>query len=165
MGNVQKVETVGSLAELHRLLREFDTAMLVTVSLDGRIKARPMALQDPAICGDCDLWFVTADDCPKTDEIHHERQVNVCCFRARDQAYLSISAMARIDTTVDEVHRLWKPEWKLWLPDDPADGAIALLKLTVERAEYWQPEGGRSRTIYESGQPGEADRMTRSSSV
>jgi general stress protein 26 len=138
---------VGSIEELRKFLRDFDTAMLVTHTPEGLLRGRPMAVQDPAEVPDCDLWFVTADDSAKTDEIREEQQVNVSCI-GKDGSYVSISATARIDSNSLQVRKLWKSDWKIWLPDEPADGSIALLKLTVERAEYWHPEGGRLRVLY-----------------
>ncbi|HEX9100693.1 MAG TPA: pyridoxamine 5'-phosphate oxidase family protein, partial [Polyangia bacterium] len=115
---------------------------------DGSLRARPMDLMRDAL-PDCDLWFVTADDTHKTDEIDRHHVVDVCCLRTRDRAYLSLSARARVERNPGEVRRLWQPTWKLWLGDErPEDGGIVLLKLDVERAEYWEPEGGRLRVIY-----------------
>lgn len=138
----------GNKTELLQMLTEFDTAMLVTVDGKGLVRARPMGMQRDKL-PDCDLWFVTADDTPKTDEIDQHHQVNVCCFRTRDRAYLSISAQARVDRHASEARRLWQPSWKIWFGDEkPEDGGIVLLKLDIERAEYWEPEGGRLRVLY-----------------
>lgn len=150
MGHAEPGESKekGSKKELLELLAEFDTAMLVGVEEDGTLRARPMALQKEAL-KDCDLWFVTADDTHKTDEVERNRHVNICCFRKRDGAYVSISASGRIERTPAEVRKLWKPSWKIWFGDEkPEDGGIVLLKLDVERAEYWEPEGGRLRVLY-----------------
>ena len=138
----------GSKEELLALLAEFDTAMLVGIEADGTLRARPMGLQHERLA-DCDLWFVSADDTHKTDEIDRHHQVNVCCLRTRDRAYVSLSARARIDRNAHETRRLWQPTWRLWLGDEqPEDGGIVLIKLEVERAEYWEPEGGRLRVVY-----------------
>src|SRR3954471_22453014 len=84
-----KVDRVqGSKDELLALLAEFDTAMLVGVEADGTLRARPMGLQQQRL-PDCDLWFVTADDTHKTEEIERNQQVNICCLRTRDRAYVS----------------------------------------------------------------------------
>jgi len=153
----------GSKQELLDLLAEFDTAMLIGVEPDGTLRARPMGLQQERL-SDCDVWFVTADDTHKTDEIDRNRHVNVCCFRTRDRAYISISASAHVERSPAEVRRLWQPDWKLWFGDEkPEDGGIVLLKLDVERAEYWEPEGGRLRVLYAmakgylSDEPAEAE--------
>ena len=70
-------------------------------------------------------------------------------MRTRDRAYVSVSARARIDRNPAEARRLWQPGWRIWFGDDkPEDGGIVLLKLDIERAEYWEPEGGRLRVVY-----------------
>jgi general stress protein 26 len=137
------------LTELKQLLTEFDTAMLVTVTPERLLRARPMAIQDPSEMPGCDLWFVTAEDTPKIEEVQEERQVCVCCYRSSDRAYISISAVARIEKDSEAVRRLWKPSWKAWFTKGPEDPTITLLKLNVERAEYWEPEGGRARVLFE----------------
>jgi general stress protein 26 len=138
----------GSKEELLDMLGEFDTAMLVGVEPDGTLRARPMGLQKQRL-SDCDLWFVTADDTHKTDEVERNHHVNICCLRMRDRAYISLSANARIDRNAAEVRNLWQPSWKIWFGDEkPEDGGIVLLKLDIERAEYWEPEGGRLRVLY-----------------
>lgn len=139
----------GSLQELHDLLAEFDVAMLVTRTPDGFLRARPMAVQDPKEMPGSDLWFVTGDETPKVGEIQQEQQVAVTCYRPRDRAYLSISARARVEHDPEAVKRVWKPEWRAWIPAGPDDPHVALLKLTIEQAEYWEPAGGKLRTLYE----------------
>jgi len=148
-GNGTGNETQGSLQELHDLLREFDTAMLVTVTPENMLRARPMEIQDPSEMPGCDLWFVTREDTAKADEIAREAQVCVCAYRSRDKAYVSISARAQMVKDSAAVKRLWKPSWKAWFPKGPDDPSITLLELRVEHAEYWEPAGGRARVLYE----------------
>lgn len=139
----------GSLDELMELLEEFDTAMLVTVSPDEMVRARPMALQKRGEVEGCDLWFVTDGDAPKVREIANDRHVGVCCLRNRDKAYLSISAVAEVVRDQALVHRLWKPDWKIWFGDGPENLSLAIIKLRVQRAEYWEPAGGRMRVLFD----------------
>lgn len=138
----------GNLQELRDLLKDFDTVMLVTRTREGLMRARPMALQDMDDMPDCDLWLVTGEDTPKVAEISEEHSVCVAAFRSRDKAYVSISARADVQRNPAEIKRVWKPDWKIWFngADDPT---IAIMKLEVLRAEYWEPEGGRLRVLYE----------------
>lgn len=139
----------GSLDELKEMLQSFDTAMLTTVTPMGLLRARPMAIQEQTPELKCDFWFVTSLDSPKTDEIAHDHQVGVSCFRSRDRAYLSISAIARVRREPELIARLFKPDWRLWFPDGPQDPTIALIEMQVQRGEYWSPEGGPMRVLYE----------------
>lgn len=141
--------TKGSLEDLRSLLAGVETAMLVTAQADGTLHARPMALQDPSALTDCDLWFVTSEDTPKVDDIERDSHVNVSAYRASDQAYISISATARIVRDPHLVQRLWRPDWRLWFATaERTDGRIVILKLRVDHAEYWRPEGGRPGVVY-----------------
>jgi general stress protein 26 len=149
MGEVKKDRKVGgSIAELREMLKEFDTTMLVTQTSEGLLRGRPMAMQKLEDLGDCDLWLVTSDDSPKVAEIAREHDVCVVCYRPGDRAYVSISARARAERDPLEIRRLWQPDWKAWW-DGPDDPTITILKLDVQRAEYWEPEGGRLRVLYE----------------
>lgn len=148
-GETGATQESGSLQELYDLLAEFNVAMLVTRTPDGFLRARPMEVQDPKEMPGCDLWFVTADETPKVGEIQQEQQVAVTCYRPRDRAYVSISARARVEHDQEAVKRVWKPDWKAWIPGGPDDPHVALIKLTIEQAEYWEPAGGRLRVLYE----------------
>lgn len=141
--------TRGSIVELKQMLKEFDTVLLTTVTPEGLIRSRPMAVQDPEEVTDCDLWFVTSSASIKVGEIASERQVGVGAYRGGDRGWLSISAWAAFERDRELIRRLFKPAWKAWFVDGPSDPTIVLLKLQVERAEYWEPEGGRVRVLYE----------------
>jgi len=139
----------GSIVELKEQLKEYDTVLLTTVTSDGLIRSRPMAVQGPEDLPECDLWFVTSRETAKVDEIARERQVGVCGYRPTYKGWLSISAWATLDDDRELIRRLFKPDWKAWFAAGPEDPSIVILKLTVERAEYWEPEGGRARMLFQ----------------
>jgi general stress protein 26 len=142
-------KTLGSPRELEQLLRGFDTAMMTTLTPEGVFRARPMAIQPPTPELDCDLWFVTSLDSAKADEIAHEHQVGVSCYRSGDKSYLSISAVARVHRDPEQITRLFRPSWKVWFPDGSNDPTIAIIEMRVERAEYWSPDGGPVRVLFD----------------
>jgi general stress protein 26 len=147
-----QAQAQGQLDELLQLLADFDAAMLVTLDAAGRLHARPMGLQLQEKLSDCDLWLITADDPPTSrgpDELAQPDDINLCCLRTRDRAYVSIWARARVERDPALARRLWRDDWKIWFGDERAEGgAIAILKLAIERAEYWDPEGGRLRVLF-----------------
>ena len=139
----------GSLDELKKLLQQFDTAMFTTTSLEGLLRARPMAIQREAPELPCDLWFVSSIDSAKMEELARDPRVCVTCLRGKHgSAYISISARATVRRDPTAVRRLWQNDWKAWWPDGPDDPTIAFLLLQVDRAEYWAPEGGSMRVLF-----------------
>ena len=67
--------TIAPREKLQDLLQSFDVAMLVTRTLDGGLRSRPMALADVEPNGV--LWFFTQASSGKIDDISQDIHVNV----------------------------------------------------------------------------------------
>jgi general stress protein 26 len=141
-------EPTTRLAELRGIVKELDVVMLATRTPDGRVRARPMAVQDPDELGGCDLWFITPIETGKVSDVERTHEVCVCARRPGAEGWISITATARTDTDRARIEALWKPAWAAWFPKGKSDPSIALLELTVEHAETWD-HAGKVRVIYE----------------
>jgi len=136
-------ETIGDNSAMQRT-HEFDKlaglidgisiAMLATVEADGELRSRPMATQAMTETGD--LLFFTRRDAPKVGEATHH-PVNVVYADTKANTYVSVSGTAALDTDRSEIAAHWKPELNAWFPDGVDDPQIALLRVHVVRAEYW----------------------------
>ena len=117
-------------------LESFDTAMLITHHGE-REHARPMAI---AGVEDADtLWFVTAEDAPKSDEIRSDARASVTLQSAT--RYVALSGVASLVDDRRKIHELWKPTWKAWFPNGKDDPKLVLIRVTVTDAEYWDNAG------------------------
>ncbi|MBL8850056.1 MAG: pyridoxamine 5'-phosphate oxidase family protein [Planctomycetaceae bacterium] len=119
--------------KLQKLLERFSQAMLVTRTADGHLRARPMALADVDEAGD--LWFATARDSTKIEEIHFDR--NVCVTFQDSSHYLSVGGLARCETDRDRIDELWQETWRIWYPNGKDDPALTLLVVEAHTGEYW----------------------------
>lgn len=54
-----------------------------------------------------------------------------------DQRYVSISGWAELVRDHQKMEELWNPLYKAWFPDGLDDPNLALLKVHVRKAEYW----------------------------
>ncbi len=127
---------IGKLAEMMKGIR---FAMLTTVEEDGSLHSRPMAVQDVEFDGD--LWFFTSAHTPKVDEAEHHRQVNVAFSDPDKNKYISAAGRARLIRDKNKIEELWKPIYKTFFPKGLEDPELALLKIEVEKAEYWDSPG------------------------
>ena len=127
------------LDKLSKLIDGITIAMLVTVEADGALRSRPMATQ--TMTADGDLLFYTRRDAPKVDEAAHA-PVNVAYADAKGNTYVSVSGSAMVDTDPAEIRAHWKPELKAWFPGGVDDPQIALMRMRVDRAEYWDAPHG-----------------------
>lgn len=136
-----------ALEKIADLVRDIRFAMLTTVCEDGALRSRPMATQDPAF-DNGDVWFFTSDDSPKTDEVAREHEVNLAYAEPKDQRYVSLSGTATVVHDREKIRRLWKPILKTWFPKGLDDPHLALLRVRVHTAEYWDAPGGRMASLY-----------------
>lgn len=118
------------------VLGHFDTTMLITQAVDAP-RARPMAIADREFDGT--LWLATSQDTSKTDEIRRDHAV--CCVMQSSNRYLSLSGTAQLVNDLDKKRQLWSKAWETWFPDGPEDPDLVLIKVEVERGEYWDLSG------------------------
>jgi hypothetical protein len=48
-----------------------------------------------------------------------------------------VSGLGEVVHDEEKKHKLWKPIYKTWFPDGVDDPHLALLKVYIERAEFW----------------------------
>lgn len=133
---------------LDKLIDGFDTAMLVTTSLDGALRARPMA-----IAGHTEgalLTFASRSEDEKLSEVLKHPRVAVTM--QGDNRFLSITGQARIETDVQAARDAWSPAMKVWFPDGPEDPNLTLILVEPQCAEYWDRVGLRQlEFLWEAG--------------
>lgn len=130
------------IEKLRELIKGVRVAMLTTVEADGHLRSRPMMTQEPDGF-DGDAWFFTDHDSAKVGEIERDRHVNIAYSDPDSQRYVSLSGTATLLRDRDKIHELWSPIAKGWYPDGPDDPRLALLRVRVEKAEYWDSPSGR----------------------
>jgi general stress protein 26 len=122
--------------KLREMIKDIDLCMLTTVDEGDDLHSRPMSLN-----GDVDeagnLWFFTSSDSHKASEIERTPNVNVSFIDSDQQHYVSISGDAELVRDKQKIKELWKPVLKAWFPDGPDQPDVALLKVKVKKAEYW----------------------------
>jgi general stress protein 26 len=124
-----------AIKKLSMLINHIPVAMLTTAEPDGTLRSRPMATQKTEFDGT--LWFFTQAHSPKVDEIDREHQVNLSYADAQTHVYVSVSGIATLVRDAARNEELWNPIYKIWFPGGLDDPELALLKVEVEKAEYW----------------------------
>ena len=54
-----------------------------------------------------------------------------------DNCYVAIAGTAEVIVDAKKVQDLWAPSYQAWFPGGPNDPDLALIKVSVETAEYW----------------------------
>ena len=144
----EKLSQGEKLAKLREIIKAVDICMLTTVDEGGGLHSRPMS-NNRDVEFDGDLWFFTYGSSHKADEVGRVPQVNASFADIDGQLYASVSGQAEVVRDRARIEELWKPQLKAWFPEGVDTPDIALLKVTAERAEYW--DGSQSIVAHAVG--------------
>ena len=133
----EHAEAIKKLAEL---IKGIKYAMLTTTDQDGMMHSRPMATQNEEFDGT--LWFFTRASAPKVEEVEREHKVNVSYSKPGGQSFVSDSGTAHLVRDQAKNQEFWTPAMKAWFPKGPEDPETALLRIDVDKAEYWDTAPG-----------------------
>jgi general stress protein 26 len=128
---------------LPNLAIEFRTAMLVTRTPGGELRARP--LSPAAVHDDGLLYFATLADAAKVAEIAAHPEVLVAMQEG--PRYASITGAARICRERALIDRLWSERWRAWFPAGKDDPTLSILAVAPRDAEYWDRSRGTSARL------------------
>ena len=103
-----------------------------------------------------DLWFVTAKDSEKLDEIRHDSNVNLSYFKNRTKEWISVSGRARIVRDRKKIHELYRPDWRAWFGDQGGakdgtsdDPRIVLIGVNIRLAVYLEVNKPQPLVLFE----------------
>ncbi|GMU05177.1 MULTISPECIES: pyridoxamine 5'-phosphate oxidase family protein [Corallococcus] len=120
---------------LGKLIHGIKVAMMTTVDTDGSLRSRPMWTYDKDFDGE--LWFFTNDHTHKVDEVQKDHHVSLAYSDPTRDRYVSVSGRCALIRDKAKAKELWNPSLKAWFPQGLDDPNLALLRVSVEKAEYW----------------------------
>ena len=133
------MENAQNKAEGLNLLKEkiknIKVAMLTSVDTDGSLHTRPMHTQP--VKDDNLLWFFTGKNSGKIAEIKEDSHVSLGYADPGSSTYVAVCGRAALVTDKAKIDELWHDMLKAWFPEGKDDPNIALLRVTIESAEYW----------------------------
>jgi len=134
--------------QVDHLIDKFNYAMLVTQSLEGEIRARPMVIVGHDEGGV--IYFATRAEDGKLGEIIKNPSVGVTLQGGR--RFVSISGRARVETSRDVINSIWPTAMKVWFPDGIEDPQLVVILIEPTYAEYWDQAGlNRPVVLWEEG--------------
>jgi general stress protein 26 len=129
----------GEFAKVGQLIRDIRVALLTTMDLDGNFHTRPV--QTLQVESDQALWFFTDWSSSKVDELRRDVRVSLGYADPVKHVYCAVSGLANLSRDIEKAKQLWSVEQRAYYPDGPEDKRLALLRVKIERAEYWIAPG------------------------
>ncbi len=121
------------------LFEDVETVMLVTQSIDGQLRGRPMGLAE--VRPDGTIYFNTSMDSGKVPEI--AANPNVAVILQQKTRWASISGRAEVVRDAQLTDRLWRESWRVWFPEGKNDPMLCLIHLEPTSGEYWDSSGAK----------------------
>ena len=121
--------------KVFELIKDVQVAQLVTCDEVGRMRSRPMVAQQNEFSGD--LWFFTPRSSRKVREIERDGNVLLAYSDPSKQHYVNVRGRASVMIDAGKTRELWSEPMRVWFPKGPDDPDIALIRVHVDDADYW----------------------------
>lgn len=135
----------GEFSKVGQLIRDIRVALLTTMDHDGSFHTRPV--QTLQVEADQALWFFTDWNSAKVDELHHDVRVSLGYADPNKNVYCAVSGRGRLFRDLQKAKQLRSMEQRAYYPDGPEDDRLALLRVQIDRAEYWLAPGHLSYIV------------------
>jgi general stress protein 26 len=119
---------------------------MLTTRFAGGLRARPLESRPARDAGV--IWFVTDLHSAKEYEIESENDVGLAFIDAKANAYLSITASAKVWRDHAKAAEIWKPTDNTWWRG-PNDSNVCVLRVTPLIAELWDGPASKAVGAYE----------------
>jgi general stress protein 26 len=132
-------------SDLIAKIKKIKFAMLTTENETGFLHSRPMATLEAE--DDGRLWFFTGRSTQKADEIGRNPRVNLAFADGGHDTFVSVAGEAHLVDDPGKAEALWSPIMKAWFPQGLEDPDLALLRVDVDEAEYWDTASKKMTTL------------------
>jgi len=114
-----------------------DRAIAMVTATDRRYMPASRPLLTQQFDDDGVLWFFVPSDGSLALGIETNPRVSVTYSDPGRGAYVSLSGYARLVYDPDRIFALWDERVEPWFRQGPLDPRLALLRVDVDHAEYW----------------------------
>ena len=125
-----------SIKKVAKLMRDLDFCMMTTTSASEGMRARPMS-NNGEVEFDGDVWFFTAADSRKVEDINEDPQVHLSYTDMERWLFISMVGDAAVVTDVEKKRELWVEDLERWFEDGPESEDLVLLKVTPTQVAWW----------------------------
>lgn len=128
------------------MVKDLRIAMLSTRGPDGKFHSRPMAVSDAEFNGT--LYFLTDVRSGKIHDLETDPETVVTFSDHGVQKYVAMRGRGSLTTDKTAIRDHWTPTAKAWFPKGVDDPDIALIRVDVEDAEYWDAPSRKMVVLY-----------------
>lgn len=125
----------GNLQILADKIKDIKICMLTSINEQGKTHSRPMFTQE--IKDDGFAWFFIDINSHKVPEIRNNPNVSLNYSDPAKDLFVTVNGTATVTQDKTKIDELWNDFLKAWFPKGKDDPSVALLKVELEQAEFW----------------------------
>lgn len=131
--------------KLWSMMKDIRVAMMTTEDAEF-LRARPMAASQKGFDGT--IWFFTKASSHKVTEVEADQRVGITYADTGSENFVSLSGTASLVQDKASIDAHWSEWARVWFPKGKDDPDIALLKVEVKAAEYWDAPNSKMVHAY-----------------
>ncbi len=97
---------------------------------------------------DGSIYFLTDERSGKIDDLIKNPEAIVTYSDEVKQIYLSLRGHASVIRDKDTIKQHWTAAARGWFPAGPEDPEVALIRVAIDDAEYWDAPHGKVVVLY-----------------
>lgn len=129
----------GALSSVIQMIDRIKVGLLTTLDRHNYLHCRPV--QTLRADNDGALWFFTDWRTTQSDEIQEDQQVSLSYADPRRRTYVVVNGFGSLRSDPRRAKELWIAGQRAFYPGGPTDSRLAVLRVRIERAEYWIAPG------------------------
>jgi general stress protein 26 len=119
------------------LIKDIKFGMLTHRHANGELHSHPLTTQNKSVDEDSSLYFFISRKSELGQRIQQDGNVNVSYAHPGKDSYVSVSGQGAIVEDQARKDELFSSMAKAWFPGGATDPDLALLKVAIGHAEYW----------------------------
>jgi general stress protein 26 len=131
----QDLDVRGAAERLRAKIGDLPVAMVTAT--DGRCLPTSRPLMTQQLDDDGVLWFFVPSDGTLARDVELNPRVSASYSDPAHGVYVAMSGYARLIYDPDRIFALWDDQLEAWFAQGPLDPRLALLRVDVDHAEYW----------------------------
>ena len=134
--NFENLGGEGAIKKIKELTGKSPSCFFCThIETDKAFITRPMSVQK--VDDDGNLWFLSANDSHKNQEIKNDMQVQLLFQGSNYSDFLNLYGKATISEDKKKIRELWQPILKTWFTAGVDDPRISVIKVVPQEGYYW----------------------------
>jgi general stress protein 26 len=124
---------------VRELIERAGVAVLMNVNEKVTHAGRPML--PLLVQNDPHIYFLTHQSSRKVTQLAVRPQVGLSIISGN--CFVVLTGSATLSRDPELIRRLWSPTYRAWFPDGKDDREATVIRVAVERIDYWEPPSSR----------------------